>query len=249
MKQTTLMKIFAAGILCFGIATLGASQLTTHAEPPAKTESQETRIMPMETQTIGDVQSVVDEAPPKEEAKLPTAPAIPKVEQQKQEKIPSRYLFIGDSRFVGMQNTISTEKDITWIDRVGARHGFYWENHDAIASFDKNAVVVYALGVNDLDSGACLEALQDLVNLGFKKIYFSTTTPINEERAHSYGYTLTNAQIEGFNYEVTSSLPNGVKVIDAYSYLSNIGIESDDGLHYRGSTYEAWINYLMEYAR
>ena len=40
----------------------------------------------METQTIGDVQSVVDKTPPKEEAKLPTAPAIPKVEQQKQEE-------------------------------------------------------------------------------------------------------------------------------------------------------------------
>ena len=120
MKQTTMMKIFATGILCFGTAAFGVSQLTTHAEPPAKTELQETKIMPMETQTIGDVQSVVDEAPPKEEAKLPTAPAIPKVEQQKQEEIPSkqeeipsRYLFIGDSRFVGMQNTISTGKDIT----------------------------------------------------------------------------------------------------------------------------------------
>ena len=44
---------------------------------------------------------------------------------------------------------------------------------------------------------------------------------------------------------------NGImcRVIDAYSYLSNIGIESDDELHYRGSTYEAWINYLMEYAK
>jgi len=58
-----------------------------------------------------------------------------------------KYLFIGDSRFVGMEQSIRTDKDIVWIDKVGARHDYYWDNYDIIASIDKDRVVVYELGV------------------------------------------------------------------------------------------------------
>ena len=61
--------------------------------------------------------------------------------------VKNKYLFIGDSRFVGMEQSIHTDKDIVWINKVGARHDCYWDNHDIIASMDKNTVVVYELGV------------------------------------------------------------------------------------------------------
>ena len=163
--------------------------------------------------------------------------------------MPLRYLFIGDSRFVGMRDSITTEKDITWVSEVGANHDFYWQNRDMIAAFDKDAVVVYELGVNDLDSDACLAALQDLVNLGFRHIYFSTVAPIDEPRAHAYGYTLTNAQIEQFNDAVIQQMPQGVYTLDSFAYLCQTGIDTPDGLHYEPDTYFNCINYLVEYAK
>ena len=159
------------------------------------------------------------------------------------------YLFIGDSRFVGMEKAISTDKQIAWIDKVGARHDFYWQNRDRITSMDKNTVVVYELGVNDLNSNACIHALDDLASFGFKKIYFLTTTPINEEKTFANGYSVTNNQIALFNNQVVSMLPNIVQYIDTYRYLSNNGIETIDGLHYKNVTYQMWFNFIVENAK
>ena len=163
--------------------------------------------------------------------------------------VENKYLFIGDSRFVGMEQSIYTDKDIVWIDKVGARHDFYWQNRDRIASMDKNTVVVYELGVNDLNSNACIHALNDLTSFGFKKIYFLTTTPINEEKTFANGYSVTNNQIALFNNQVVSMLPNTVQYIDTYRYLSNNGIETIDGLHYKNVTYQMWFNFIVENAK
>jgi len=184
-----------------------------------------------------------------------TSNAVEKEEPVVEEKKPTveeksnSYLFIGDSRFVGMEKAISTDKQIVWIDKVGARHDFYWQNRDRIASMDKNTVVVYELGVNDLNSNACIHALNDLASFGFKKIYFLTTTPINEEKTFANGYSVTNNQIALFNNQVVSMLPNTVQYIDTYRYLSNNGIETIDGLHYKNVTYKMWFNFIVENAK
>lgn len=184
-----------------------------------------------------------------------TSNAVEKEEPVLEEKKPTveeksnSYLFIGDSRFVGMEKAISTDKQITWIDKVGARHDFYWQNRDRIASMDKNTVVVYELGVNDLNSNACIHALNDLASFGFKKIYFLTTTPINEEKTFANGYSVTNNQIALFNNQVVNMLPNTVQYIDTYRYLSNNGIETIDGLHYKNVTYKMWFNFIVENAK
>ena len=184
-----------------------------------------------------------------------TSNAVEKEEPVVEEKKPTveeksnSYLFIGDSRFVGMEKAISTDKQITWIDKVGARHDFYWQNRDRITSMDKNTVVVYELGVNDLNSNACIHALDDLASFGFKKIYFLTTTPINEEKTFANGYSVTNNQIALFNNQVVSMLPNTVQYIDTYRYLNNNGIETIDGLHYKNVTYQMWFNFIVENAK
>lgn len=184
-----------------------------------------------------------------------TSNAVEKEETVLEEKKPiveeksNSYLFIGDSRFVGMEKAISTDKQITWIDKVGARHDFYWQNRDRIASMDKNTVVVYELGVNDLNSNACIHALDDLASFGFKKIYFLTITPINEEKTFANGYSVTNNQIALFNNQVVSMLPNTVQYIDTYRYLSNNGIKTIDGLHYKNVAYQMWFNFIVENAK
>ncbi len=74
-----------------------------------------------------------------------TSNAVEKEEPVLEEKKPTveeksnSYLFIGDSRFVGMEKAIPTDKQITWIDKVGAKHDFYWQNRDRITSIIENA--------------------------------------------------------------------------------------------------------------
>jgi len=159
------------------------------------------------------------------------------------------YLMIGDSRFVGMQEAVGDTENVYWIDRVGAGNGLFFEYADQIdASCDRNAVIIYALGVNDLDASRCIDALNSLVSMGFTHVWFSTVAPVDEGLASTYGYTVTNEQIAWFNYEVASNLPYGVGIIDSYSYLAGRGIETDDGLHYHASTYLDWFTFLTSQA-
>ena len=163
--------------------------------------------------------------------------------------VPSEHFcLIGDSRFVGMQSAVGAMDDVEWIDRVGAGNGFFFENIDQIENLDRDTIIIYNLGVNDLDSSRCIEALNTLCSMGFQHIWFATVPPVDEAKASEYGYTITNHQISWYNYIVTSSLSPGVGVVDSYNYLASNGIESDDGLHYRESTYLDWFAYLVNNA-
>lgn len=166
-----------------------------------------------------------------------------------QEAVPAEHFcLIGDSRFVGMQSAVGAMDDVDWIDRVGAGNGFFFENAEQIDALDRDTIIVYNLGVNDLDASGGVKALNALKSMGFEHIWFATVPPVDEARATEYGYTITNNQITWYNYIVTSSLPSGVGVIDSYNYLAGRGIESDDGLHYRDSTYLDWFAYIVNNA-
>lgn len=158
------------------------------------------------------------------------------------------FCMIGDSRFVGMQSAIGAMDDVEWIDRVGAGNGFFFENADQIANLDRDTIIIYNLGINDLDSSRCIEALNTLNSMGFQHIWFATVPPVDETLAADFGYTITNDQINWYNYLVISNLPLGIGVIDSYSYLADRGIESDDGVHYRESAYLDWLAYLINNA-
>lgn len=157
----------------------------------------------------------------------------------------SNYVMIGDSRFVGMQSALPDYEGFVWIDRVGAGNSLFFEHQDDILSLDRDATVIYALGVNDLDPSGCVEALSALVENGFRHVWFVTTTPVDDEKAASYGYAVTNDRIARFNDAVLKNLPQGVGVIDAYSYLLSRGISTMDGLHYEPETYQDWFWYMM----
>lgn len=157
------------------------------------------------------------------------------------------YCFIGDSRFVGIQQTVAP-KDVTFIAKVGEGNGYYSSNAGAIAGLDKNITIIYELGVNDLNSSACIANLKDLVIKGFKNIYFSTVTPVDEAKEKQYGYSVTNSQIEKYNSTVASGIPSSVKIINSYSYLKSNGFTTTDGLHYTADTYKKWYDYIVKSA-
>lgn len=160
-------------------------------------------------------------------------------------KAAKKYLFIGDSRFVGMESCLPEEDHVVWLDRVGVGHSFFFRNIEDIDDYSRDTIVIYELGVNDLDAERCVEALNDLVSLGFEHIWFTTVGPVDEYQTNSYGYEVTNQQIEEFNQEVVENLPPKVGVIDVYHHLLRSGIETEDGLHYMASTYLEWYQFMM----
>lgn len=158
---------------------------------------------------------------------------------------PYTYCFIGDSRFIGMQQTVDIDENIIWIAKNGAGNDWYWENRDYIAGLNRNTIIIYELGINDLDAIGCLTALKDLVDMGFKYIYFTSITPVDEVKEVEYGYTVTNANIEEFNQIVRENIPYNVVPIDSYEYLRYIGIDTMDGIHYTGYTYSHWMYNIL----
>lgn len=145
---------------------------------------------------------------------------------------PTTYLMIGDRRFVGMQTTVTADPNVFWLDQVGA-------------GSDRDTVIVYNLGVNDLNAQQAITALNALLSLGFRHVWFSTLGPVNEEIGASYGYTITNEQIIQFNDQVAANVPANVGVVDSFYYLWYNGFNTLDGIHYDGPTYSSWYRYLM----
>ena len=52
------------------------------------------------------------------------------------------HCFIGDSRFVGMKNSVE-DYGVLWIARVGAGNSWYWSQRDEITGLDRNTIIVY----------------------------------------------------------------------------------------------------------
>lgn len=158
---------------------------------------------------------------------------------------PTTYLMIGDRRFVGMQTTVTADPNVFWLDQVGAGSDLYFQYQELVENCDRDTVIVYNLGVNDLNAQQAITALNALSSLGFRHVWFSTLGPVNEEIGASYGYTITNEQIIQFNEQVAANVPANVGVVDSFYYLWYNGFNTLDGIHYDGPTYSSWYRYLM----
>ena len=157
----------------------------------------------------------------------------------------TNFCFIGDSRFVGMEQSIEYQSNITWISKVAMGNYWFWQNTDVVNSLDRDTVIIYEMGVNDLDAEECVAVLKYLRELGFNHVYFTGATPVNEPKGFAYGYSRTNEQIRTYNYEVYCNLPEGVAMMDCYDYLINMGFSTTDGIHYTSDTYQMWFDNIM----
>ena len=155
------------------------------------------------------------------------------------------HCFIGDSRFVGMKNSVE-DYGVLWIAQVGAGNSWYWTQRDEIAGLGRDTIIVYNLGVNDMDPYECVSILEDIVNLGFTRVYMVSVTPVDEIVEHEYGYTRTNREIDEYNLFVYQNMPSRVKVIDANVFLTNSGFDTEDGLHYTRGTYKNLYWYIVD---
>ena len=154
------------------------------------------------------------------------------------------YLFVGDSRTVQMQMAVgSTDK--SYIAKVG--EGYTYFRDVAVPAIMQNAgkgtTMIINFGVNDL---ANVKKYANLVNANIDTwinagitVYYSSVTPVGSNAS------VSNAQIEAFNATLKENLDPRVNWIDSYSYLTQTGFSSSDGLHYNKDTYKSLYAYYM----
>ncbi|WP_026526395.1 SH3 domain-containing protein [Butyrivibrio sp. VCD2006] len=154
------------------------------------------------------------------------------------------YIFAGDSRTVQMSQAVN-KSDYAWIAKVGEGYSFF--SNEAVPQIDAEAgdgsVIIINYGVNDLYNA---EKYIKLINKKVDSwiaagatVFYAAVTPVS-----SYP-TITNSDIEAFNSEMRSGLDSRIGWLDGYSFLTNVGFSTGDGLHYNNDTYKTLYTYYM----
>lgn len=172
--------------------------------------------------------------------------------------------FIGDSRTVGMQQSLPSDTPnlsyTTFTARVG--QGYFWfaARSDLTASTPR--ILLLNLGVNDLANVSAYQALYETyANTCWKDcpIYIISVNPCSAPCT-----SITNTQIEAFNASMaawietynaalpdTESAPASARTlpihyIDTYHFLLETGFSSSDGLHYNAATYQKLYDFILD---
>lgn len=180
------------------------------------------------------------------------------LEDGQPEEVFTKRIFVGDSRTVGMSNTVGGE-DI-FIGEVG--EGYQWFSAQGIKKLKKalkdapQSKVIINLGVNDLGSlGNYISLYQTLiVQYPQARFYFLSVNPIEAKLAKASGYNtqyVNNSSIETFNNGIRAAFPGAY--LDSYQYLLQQGLVKNvkagrgtvDGIHYTSSVYWAIYNYVL----
>lgn len=160
-------------------------------------------------------------------------------------------MFVGDSRTVGMQQTVDpyqTSKTDIWHAKSAA--GFQWlvtsGVTDAINVASSNTykgklAIVCLMGVNGLDDANLSTYLnthaKNWVDKDGNDLYFVSVNPVDEAKEAKNYYSTKNSSIEAFNSRMKKKLAKNIKYIDTYNAIKgNIG--TTDGLHYTAETYK-----------
>ena len=153
-------------------------------------------------------------------------------------------VFVGDSRTVQMQMAVGSS-DKAYIAKIG--EGYSWFKNTALSEIPSFAgtgtTMIINFGVNDLaNAGKYIQLVNNNIdawtNAGIT-VYYAAVTPVGNCGS------VTNAQIEAFNARLQSELDPRVQWIDGYTYLSQTGFSTPDGLHYSKDTYKSLYSYYM----
>lgn len=162
-------------------------------------------------------------------------------------QIAQKAIYVGDSRTVGLKAALEST-DSTFI--AESSQGLNWLKNVALSeletklSEDQTAVVIFALGVNDLYNvdGYITTYNEIIQNYPTANYFILSVNPVDEVKAQSNGYSTTNADIEAFNQKMQAAFPD--KYIDSYSNIKS-SLGTTDGLHYDASTYQNINDFVM----
>lgn len=161
------------------------------------------------------------------------------------------YIFVGDSRFVGMKEAIkdSVDSDVRFVAELG--QGLGWLKRVAPDLYNETGkTIIFNLGVNDLSNVSGYVEFYNNLPQDFMEnntLVIMTVNPVDEQRDAEFGRSVTNSEIESFNNTLKNELDKQCyHMIDSYSYLRMSDFETVDGIHYTDSTYKLIFDYAVE---
>ncbi|HJC24638.1 MAG TPA: hypothetical protein H9761_13180 [Candidatus Eisenbergiella merdavium] len=160
-------------------------------------------------------------------------------------EVPEDIIFVGDSRFVQMENAVG-ENPYRWIAKVS--QGYDWFVAEAVPQIDdavqSGTKILINFGVNDV---ANEEAYAELVNRKAAewnekgaRVYYSSVNPVEN------GRYVTEEKVEKFNESLEADLDSEVEWIDSFSWLVQDGYTLTDGLHFSRETYERLYAFYLD---
>ena len=158
------------------------------------------------------------------------------------------YIFLGDSRMVGMKRTYSPSNTL-YIAKEGM--GYSWlksTGGPTLKNYLKanpNVKVVLALGVNDLGNiQSYISYYRSLIKAFPKtKFYVLSVNPVDQKKEARYGYSIKNSSITSFNKKLYVAFRSSF--INSYNYMKKNGFETRDGLHYTAEVYKDLYDYII----
>lgn len=172
--------------------------------------------------------------------------------------------FIGDSRTVGMQQSLPSDTPnlsyASFTAKVGQGYSWFSGRSDLTSSAPR--ILLLNLGVNDLTNVSAYQALYETyANTCWKDcpIYIISVNPCCAPCT-----SVTNTRIEAFNTSMetwveayNTSLPDTenapastralpIHYIDTYHFLLETGFSSSDGLHYNAATYQKLYDFILD---
>ena len=141
------------------------------------------------------------------------------------------YLFVGDSRTVGLDEAVS---GVSSIAKVGAGVNYLKSVIDDVTKV-RGKNVIFNFGVNDLANyKEYLAVYKSLPKAFLKKnnVIIMSVNPTDGSKYKSW-----NTDIDKFNKYMKKNLPSGFSYLDTNSVLKKEGFETRDGCHYKPVTY------------
>ena len=157
-----------------------------------------------------------------------------------------KYLFVGDSRTVGMKAAVGGSKN-AYIGKVSMGYNYLVSTADKkVREYLKEIPtlkVIFAFGINDLANVDKYIAYYQKMIKEYPKaqFFFMSINPISSWRTTAF---LSNAKIKQFNKKLKAAF--GPRYINTYSYLKKKGFSSSDGIHYHAATYKKIYNYVIK---
>ncbi len=153
------------------------------------------------------------------------------------------YIFVGDSRTVSMGNAV--QDSCTYIGKDG--EGYRWFSSDGVIELtatlenDPTQTVVYNLGVNDPENASLYVELYQSIARQYTDtpFYYLSVNPLSDDA----DCNTTNDMIQEFNQTLKNAFPE--HYLDCYSYLTEQGFTTVDGLHYDNNTSNMIHNYVV----
>ncbi|MCR5145512.1 MAG: hypothetical protein K6B67_09490 [Lachnospiraceae bacterium] len=161
------------------------------------------------------------------------------------------YIFIGDSRTVGMCTYVE-DNDYIWSAKSSS--GLSWMKSTGVPAvedkIEEGSAVVIMMGVNDAYSTKLAEKYADYLNEKAEEwkeigaeVYFVSVNPITKSSVGSGA--ITNAKIEAWNETIQENISDNVNYLDTYSVLKG-KLNSSDGLHYYKEDCQLIYDTIME---